>query len=74
MTVEQTISSISALPVEDQLRIVQAVWDHLPADVGTPLTDQQRAELDRRWEAYRNNPASGLTEEQLRAELRDARP
>jgi putative addiction module component (TIGR02574 family) len=73
MTVEQAISDISALPLEDQLRVVQAIWDRMPRDAGTSLTDRQRAELDQRLEDYRANPDSALTESQLRKQIRDAR-
>jgi putative addiction module component (TIGR02574 family) len=73
MTVEQAISDISALPLEDQLRVVQAIWDRMPRDAGTSLTDRQRAELDRRFEDYRADPDSALTESQLRKQVRDAR-
>ncbi len=73
MTVEQAISDISSLPLEEQLLVVQAIWDRMPQDAGTTLTDQQRAELDRRLESYRSNPDSLLTESQLREQIRDAR-
>ena len=73
MTVEQAISDISALPPNDQLRIVQAIWDRLPAGVGTELTDSQRAELDRRWAAYKADPSTALSEEEFRERIRVAR-
>ena len=62
MTVEQAISDISSLSLEEQLLVVQAIWDQMPRDAGTTLTDQQRAELDRRLASYRANPDSSLTE------------
>ena len=73
MTVEQAISDISSLPLEEQLLVVQAIWDRMPQDAGTALTDQQRAELDRRLASYRGNPDLALTESQLREQIRDAR-
>ena len=73
MTVEQAISDISSLPLEEQLLVVQAIWDRMPQDAGTTLTDRQRAELDRRLASYRENPDSALTESQLRGQIRDAR-
>ena len=73
MTVEQAISDISSLPLEEQLLVVQAIWDRMPQDAGTTLTDQQRAELDRRLASYKANPDSALTESQLREQIRDAR-
>ncbi len=73
MTVEQAISDIANLPLEDQLRVVQVIWDRMPQDAGTLLSDQQRAELDRRLASYQANPDSALTESQLRKQIRDAR-
>jgi putative addiction module component (TIGR02574 family) len=73
MTVEQAISDIASLPLDDQIRVVQAIWDRIPEDAGTTLTHQQRAELDRRLADYRANPDSALTESQLRKQIRDAR-
>lgn len=73
MTVEQAISDIASLPLDDQLRVVQAIWDRMPQDAGTSLTDQERAELDRRLANYHANPDSALTESQLRKQIRDAR-
>lgn len=34
MNVDQAISDVSALPPMDQLRVVQAIWDRLPAEIG----------------------------------------
>ena len=73
MTVEKAITDIASLPLEDQLRVVQAVWDRMPQNAGTTLTDQQRAELDRRLSNYHENPESASTESQLRQQIRDAR-
>lgn len=73
MTVEQAITEIASLPLDDQLRVVQTIWDRMPRDAGTSLTDDQRAELDRRLAAYRANPDSALSESQLRKQIRDAR-
>lgn len=73
MTIERTISNISSLPLDDQLKIVQALWNQMPADAGTSLSDDQRSELARRMDSYRKNEASALTEDQLRQQIRDAR-
>ena len=73
MTVEQAIDDISAMPPNDQLRIVQAIWDQLPDGVGTELTDSQRAELDRRWAEYKADPSTSLSEEEFRERIRVAR-
>lgn len=73
MTVEQAIKDISALPLNDQLRVVQAIWDRLPEGVGTELTESQRAELDRRWTEYKAAPSTALSEEEFRSRIRVAR-
>lgn len=36
MTAEQAISDISALSIEDQLRVVRAIWGSLPESVAPP--------------------------------------
>ena len=73
MTVEQAISDISVLSPDEQLRVVQAIWDALPQHVGTDLTSAQKNELDRRWEQYRANPESALSQEEFRKQVNEAR-
>ena len=73
MTLEQVINDISALPPHDQLRVVQAIWDRLPRDVGTELSAAQQLELDRRWAEYKADPSTALTEDEFRERIRIAR-
>jgi len=73
MTVEDVINFISALPLSEQLRVVQAIWDRLPSDVGTELSLDQQVELDRRWAEYKANPSSCFTEDEFRSRIRIAR-
>ena len=73
MTVDKVISEISSLPPVEQLQIVQAIWDRLPRDVGTALTPAQQQELDRRWDEYKADPSSALTEDEFREQVRLAR-
>ena len=41
------------LPVEERIRIVEDLWDSIAADQKSlPLTAEQKAELDRRLDAY----------------------
>lgn len=60
MTFEQAINDISALPLNDQLLIVQAIWDRLADGIGTELSDSRRAELDRRWAEYKADPTTAI--------------
>ena len=51
------LAEILELPVEERVRIAQAIWDNvseLPDPY--PLSDREREELDRRLDAYRRNP------------------
>ncbi len=50
---------IDRLSVEDRIALVQEIWDSIAADVeGTPLTEAQRTELDRRLAALEANPSN----------------
>lgn len=41
------------LPLDERIRLVEDLWDSIAADQGSlPLTPEQRAELDRRLDAY----------------------
>lgn len=73
MTVEQAISDISTLSIDEQLRVVQAIWDALPQHVGTELTVAQKAELDRRWKSYEANPELALSQEGFRQQINAAK-
>jgi putative addiction module component (TIGR02574 family) len=72
MTVEQAISDISSLPLDDQLKVVQAIWDRLPESSTLPLSDAARNELVRRLASYTTDPSTLLTEAQLRAKMRSS--
>ena len=48
------LAEILELPIEEQVKIAQAIWDsvsELPDPY--PLSDREKEELDRRLEAYR---------------------
>lgn len=73
MTVEQAISDISTLSIDEQLRVVQAIWDALPQRAGTELTVAQKAELDHRWKSYEANPELALSQEEFRQQINAAK-
>ena len=72
--VEQTLQQIAGWPVEDQLELLERAWDRL-VDAGwqPALTDEFKAELDRRIAAADANPGSGMTIDQLLEHVRRAR-
>ena len=73
MSIEQTITQISQLPIEDQLKIINSVWDRMGENAATEPNNSQRKELDERMERYRQNPESAMTEAELRAKLEKRR-
>jgi len=57
---EISISDFLKLSVSERIQLVEDVWDsiaHMPEAV--PLTNEQKAELDKRIEAYHKNPSNG---------------
>ena len=53
-------ADILNLSVSERIQLVQDIWDSI-AEVpdSVPLTDEQKAELDRRLDAYHRDPNSG---------------
>jgi len=72
MTTDQHVSAITTLPVEEQLAIVQAVWERLPECASPSNTAKIKAELDRRMDRYRDDPSTALTLDEFKA-MRAAR-
>jgi putative addiction module component (TIGR02574 family) len=53
-------ADILNLSVSERIQLVQDIWDSI-AEVpdSVPLTDEQKAELDRRLDAYHRDPNAG---------------
>jgi len=53
-------SDILNLSISERIQLVQDIWDSI-AEVpdSVPLTDEQKAELDRRLDAYHRDPEVG---------------
>jgi len=66
-----TLADILDLPVDERILLVEDIWDSIAAfPEAVPLTEEQREELDRRLEAYHQNPESGLSWEEVKHRLR----
>jgi putative addiction module component (TIGR02574 family) len=64
------LEAVKSLPLPDRLELVDAVWETIAAEgYEPPLTESQAAELERRLEEHRRNPASAIPWETIRAEL-----
>jgi len=71
MNLEQTISDLASLSVEDRLLIVQKLWDSIPAEAEIPVSPEQREELERRVAAHDANPASAISRDELQRRLKE---
>jgi putative addiction module component (TIGR02574 family) len=59
---------IDRMSFEERLALVEAIWDSLAAQTAVaPLTDAQKAEVDRRWAAHQANPQAAIPWEQVEA-------
>ena len=66
MVAKNIIDGVLALPAEERLDLVRRLWDSIREDaVHMPLSDQQKLELDRRYDEFLHDPAEGSTWEEV---------
>ncbi|MDJ0616205.1 MAG: addiction module protein [Calothrix sp. MO_192.B10] len=71
MDITTTLNEITALSIEDRIRLVQAIWDSIAAEQVYPdLTEVQKRELDYRIDDYEINPDNVLTWEEIKASVK----
>jgi putative addiction module component (TIGR02574 family) len=71
---QDLVAEILALPVEDRVRLVEAIWDSISAvPEALPLTDGQKEELDRRLAELEADPEAGSSLEEVFARIRRAK-
>jgi putative addiction module component (TIGR02574 family) len=69
MDLQTVLREVDTWPIEDRIRLVQEVWDRLVDQDHEPgLSDEMKAELDRRLAAHRANPEAAIPWEQVEAE------
>lgn len=60
---------IDRLSVDERIALVGAIWDSIAEEVqATPLTETQKAKIDRRLATHRANPDAAILWEQVEAE------
>ncbi len=65
------IPNLRTLPIVERIRLVEDIWDSIAADqIGIQMTDVQRAELDRRLDAYESDGIKGRTASVVIADIR----
>jgi putative addiction module component (TIGR02574 family) len=72
MDIAATLNQIKAMPVEDRIDLVQAIWasiDEEQANAG--LTEAQKEELVRRVQDLNSHPENVLTWDQIKARILD---
>lgn len=64
------LAEVLNLSVAERIQLVGDIWDSIAtAQVRPPLTEAQRAELDRRLEAHRDHPDAGSPWEEVRQRI-----
>ena len=62
---------LHSLPIEERIRLVEDLWDSIAADEqALALSPEQRAELDRRLDAYEGDRNRGRSATEAVAEIR----
>ena len=65
------VSSVFDLSTSEKLQLVQDLWDDIAASPSeVPVTDWEKEELDRREARLKNEPASGLSWEEVKKRVR----
>ena len=65
------IANLRTLPIVERIRLVEDLWDSIATDqVALPMTDEQRAELDRRLDAYESDGIKGRVASEVIADIR----
>lgn len=64
-------AKLRGLPLNERVRLVEDLWDSIAADQNAlPLTIEQKAELDRRLDAYEADQNTGSPANDVIAEIR----
>jgi putative addiction module component (TIGR02574 family) len=74
MNVTTTLKETESWPLDDQIELAQRLWDRI-VDAGwqPELTDDLKAELDRRLDALDANPESNISWEEIERHARRKR-
>ncbi len=65
------ILEILQLSVAERIQLAEDIWDSIAAfPEAVPLTNEQKQELDRRLQAYAQNPSEGISWGELKEKMR----
>lgn len=64
------VSEILELSVAERIRIVEEIWDSIAKNPDSlPLSEEERLELEKRLQEYRENPTEGIEWNKLKEKL-----
>ena len=64
-------ANLRALPIRERIRLVEDIWDSIAADQeALQMTDEQRAELDLRLDAYESDGIEGREAGEVIADIK----
>ncbi len=64
------MTEILELPVSERIRLVEIIWESIAAvPEAVPVSDELRADLDRRLAEFEANPEAGLPWEEVRERI-----
>lgn len=70
MSDEKARAEIAKLTYDEKLRLVNDLWDEIDRETElSPLSDEQRAEVERRLREHEANPGKYQTWEEVRREI-----
>lgn len=65
--------ALRELSVAERILLVQDLWDSIASDQGAmSMSEEQRAELNRRLDRYEADPSEFITWQDIQASLREA--
>ncbi len=74
MDLQAVLTEVETWPAEERLRLIEEVWEGLDAaPEAAALTENQKRDLQRRLDAYRDDPKAGSPWEEVKARLREDR-
>ncbi len=70
MDLQSVLTEVNSWPVDDRIRLVHEVWDRLGDEGHEPeITDELKAELDRRIAEMDQNPDAGVPWDEVKARV-----
>ncbi len=65
------IANLRTLPIIERIRLVENLWDSIATDqVALPMTNEQKAELDQRLDAYESDGIKGRVASEVISDIR----